>query len=104
MKQGANVNPTLLRGEIIVEDTLAFCKEILGDCEKLAQIFQPLIEKTGKKGERVALRVRMLFHKSKFVAHGDALDKLTGIWNLLVTSMNYSHAMQFESPKAEATM
>jgi hypothetical protein len=104
MKQGTNVNSTFLRGEIIVEDTLAFCKEILSDCETLVKIFQPLIEKTGKKRERVALRMRMLFEKSKFVAHADALNKLTGILNLLVTSMNYSHATQSKDLKEETIM
>lgn len=85
-------SPTLLRGEMLVEDALEHCLEILTDCERLIEIFQPLIEKSGQKRTRVKLRIRMLFEKSKFVAHGDALEKLTGIMTLLVTSMNYTHA------------
>jgi len=104
LKQSTNISPTLLRGEMIVEDTLAFCKEILGDCEKLVTIFQPLIEKTGKKRERVTLRIRMLFEKSKFVAHADALNKLTGVLNLLVTSMNYSHVTHSKDLKEGETI
>lgn len=74
-----------------MEDSLIQCKDILDDCDRLIQIFQPLIENGGSKRRRVVLRVRMLFEKSRFVAHGDALEKLTGIMTLLVASMNYSH-------------
>ncbi|KAH8657173.1 hypothetical protein BGZ60DRAFT_532023 [Tricladium varicosporioides] len=91
MHHRGDVTTSTLRGEMLVEDSLLQCKEILDDCDRLIQIFQPLIENGGSKRRRVVLRVRMLFEKSRFVAHGDALEKLTGIMTLLVASMNYSH-------------
>jgi len=92
MHQRGHAATSSLRGQVLVEDALEHCLEILTDCERLVRIFEPLIQKSGRKRTRATLRIRMLFQKSKFMAHGDALEKLTGILTLLVTSMNYSNA------------
>jgi hypothetical protein len=79
-----------LRGDVLVEDAIHLCRQVLDDCEVVIEIFQPLITKTGKRRERALLRLRMLFERSRLVAHRDTLDKLTGVLTLHITVMNYS--------------
>ena len=94
MRKRVHATESSLRCEILLEDALQHCLEILNDCERLIRIFEPLIEKSGRRRTRATLRIRMVFEKSRFMAHGDALEKLTGILTLLVTSMNYFHSTE----------
>ena len=82
------------RARSIAEDLVQVCQTVQQDGERLLQVLQPLVQQTGSQRQRLALRIRWLFQRSKFIYHRDTLGSLKLNLQLLISIMQMTREPQ----------
>ncbi|KAI9662253.1 MAG: hypothetical protein M1821_008419 [Bathelium mastoideum] len=75
------------RARSIAEDLIQVCRTVQQDGEHLLDALRPLAQHTGSQLQRLVLRVRWLFQKSKFTYHQEMLKTLKSNLQLLISVM-----------------
>lgn len=88
------------RARLIVGDLIVLCRDILDDSAMLLKVLQPLVKLSGSHRNRLVLRIRWLFEKSKFVFHRQSLESLKATLTLLVSTITYVDASSSNVPEA----
>ncbi|KAI9698554.1 MAG: hypothetical protein M1820_007444 [Bogoriella megaspora] len=71
-----NINKVIWRAKYIAEDLVQICQSVQLDGENLLRILEPLVQKNANRSQHIALRLRWLFQRSKFIYYRETMTSL----------------------------